>query len=296
MCVISSVCLLGNLDPSMAANPPGECLCRLAKDDITESSGLAVSRRCGEVLWTHNDSGDKPRLFAFNQRGEHLGTSYLIGAEAIDWEDMGAFSYNSQAYLFVADVGDNLRERDEYQIYVAREPKSPKKDTKAIVIRFTYEDGPHNCEAVAYDPIERTFLFVEKQLALTSRVYEFAWPRRDQNKPLVARQIGTLPVPLVTAMDISADGRQLIVASYGNGYRLERNLDEGWRDALTRPGYAVEFPERRQGETVCFSPDASTIFLTSEKKPCPLFAVPNNTRPPTSSGRDLPSHNSPSPD
>ena len=33
-------------------------------DELTESSGLAVSRTQPGVLWSHNDSGDGPNLYA----------------------------------------------------------------------------------------------------------------------------------------------------------------------------------------------------------------------------------------
>ncbi len=97
----------------------------LEKDAIDESSGLAVGRRANDVFWTHNDSNGKPRLFAFDRTGKHLGTSRIQGAEAIDWEDMGSFAVNRHPYLFVADVGDNAKAREHYTIYVVKEPFHP---------------------------------------------------------------------------------------------------------------------------------------------------------------------------
>ena len=34
--------------------------------EVRESSGLAVSRAYPGVFWTHNDSGDRPRLYALD--------------------------------------------------------------------------------------------------------------------------------------------------------------------------------------------------------------------------------------
>ncbi len=51
-----------------------------ASDELDEASGLGHSRADGGVLWTHNDSGDRPRLFAMSVEGGHLGTFLLEGA------------------------------------------------------------------------------------------------------------------------------------------------------------------------------------------------------------------------
>jgi hypothetical protein len=85
----------------------GRLVCLLANKKITESSGLAASRRTAGVFWTHNDSGDKPSLYAFDLRGRDLGTWQIQGAAGRDWEDMASFSLGGKPWLLVADTGDN---------------------------------------------------------------------------------------------------------------------------------------------------------------------------------------------
>ena len=58
------------------------------RDEIAESSGLAVSRAYTDTFWTHNDSGDEARFFAISSGGDDLGTIRLTGANANDWEAM----------------------------------------------------------------------------------------------------------------------------------------------------------------------------------------------------------------
>ena len=79
----------------------------LANPRIRESSGLACSRRTPGVFWTHNDSGDRPRLYAFDTTGADLGTYELKGASALDWEDLASFTRKGRGYLLVGDIGDN---------------------------------------------------------------------------------------------------------------------------------------------------------------------------------------------
>jgi len=57
-------------------------------DELKESSGLAISRTQQGVLWSHNDSGDGPSLYAIDIAGKLLGVFHVSGAMARDWEDI----------------------------------------------------------------------------------------------------------------------------------------------------------------------------------------------------------------
>jgi hypothetical protein len=55
--------------------------------EVPEASGLAVGRRDPSVLWTHNDSGSEPVLFALDSSGiVHGRVRVPIGEH--DWEDL----------------------------------------------------------------------------------------------------------------------------------------------------------------------------------------------------------------
>ena len=147
---------------------PGR-LANLTNKKINESSGLACSRRRRNVFWTHNDSGDKPRIYAFNNKGKDLGTFDIAGAQAIDWEDMASVRLGKTPYLLLADVGDNNTRRKNCTLYFVKEPDLPAgrkpvqgKVKVARTIRFKYPDGPQNCEAVAIDPTTRTVYIIAK--------------------------------------------------------------------------------------------------------------------------------------
>ena len=81
----------------------------LANPQIQEASGLAPSRLNSEILWTINDSGDDPILYAVSTTGADLGTIKVAGARNRDWEDLASFRLNDTAYLLIADIGDNRR-------------------------------------------------------------------------------------------------------------------------------------------------------------------------------------------
>ena len=264
----------------VAYGPPRE-LAKLADPEITESSGLACSRVNDGVFWTHNDSGSTPRVFAFNSQGESVGTFEISGAHAVDWEDMASFKQGKNGFLVIGDVGDNNLVRKGYAIYLVPEPVLPPKakgiraTLKALpAIRFTYEDGPHNCESVGIDPTDKAIYLVSKMPSPVCKVYVLPLPTKGPATGLVAKAIATLSIPTTTAMDISPDGLRAVVLTYGDAYEYARAPKEKWADAFGRPPRRLPMPGRAQGETLCYGPDGKTLYLTSERLPVPLLEVP----------------------
>src|SRR6267378_6624155 len=98
---------------------------------VVESSGVAVSRTYPDVLWTHNDSGDGPYLYATDLRGTDRGALLVPGADAIDWEDIAlgpcpvAFQLRAPACVYLADSGDNMELRPFVTIYAVTAPPPP---------------------------------------------------------------------------------------------------------------------------------------------------------------------------
>jgi hypothetical protein len=254
-------------------------LCVLASRKVNESSGVACSRRRPGVFWTHNDSGDDARLFAFDRKGRHLGQYNLPGAENVDWEDLASFTLDGKHYLLICDTGDNERYKKLVTLYIAEEPLvDPNKPAQkgklrlTQTIHFTYDDGPQDCEAVAIDPTTRAILLISKRGKRT--VYELPIPRQAVTKKLVARSIGRLNLWPVVAMDISPDGRRAVALTYLHAYEYVRAAGEKWAAAFARPARTIPMPVRRQGESICYGPRGRSLYLTSEKLPTPLLEVP----------------------
>ena len=90
--------------PSFVLRPPqsGE-VGRLVHPPIQESSGLVASRTHPGVFWTHNDSGNPPRLFAVRADGS-LIREYVVGAPNVDWEDIAA---DDKGRLYIGEIGNN---------------------------------------------------------------------------------------------------------------------------------------------------------------------------------------------
>ena len=253
-------------------------LATLSDQAIDESSGIACSRRNAGIFWTHNDSGGPPRLFAFDVKGHALGTYTVVGATNRDWEDLASFTHRKSHYLLIGDVGDNARRRRFAMLHLVVEPAiDPNaRDVKGKVkvartVRFVYEDGPQDCESVAVDPTTRTVYMVSKRGK--RRVYELSLPDKPAARTLTAKPIATLPLGWTSAMDISSDGLRAVVLTYVDAYEYARSPGEKWKVAFARRPRRIAMPYRRQGESICFGLDGVSLYLTSEKRPTPLFKV-----------------------
>ena len=249
---------------------------------INESSGLAFSRRGQPILWTHNDSGDGPHLYALNTNGELRGFFAVSGAQAYDWEDMASCLLDGVSYLVIADTGDNDEQRESCHLYWVEEPEVPDSGgtitgilSVAHHIEFTYEDGPRDCEAVAVAEDGRTVYLISKtgKKNLPCQVYELTLPTTPWMGILVARPVSALDIPKVVALDFSPDGQRAIVLTYGDAFEFVRNLGRSWREAFFSPPQIIPMPWRSQGESICYAPDARTLYLTSENLPAPLWRI-----------------------
>jgi hypothetical protein len=270
--------------PNPAGRVPygrGRELCRLESRAISESSGLACSRRAAGFFWTHNDSGGDARVYLFDRRGRDLGSCPLQDIFAYDFEDMFSFQEGDKSYLVLCDVGNNGRAASVQMLHVIEEPPfdanaGVQADQVPVIhtIYVSYEDDHRDCEAVGIDPTSKTILFVTKEKEGECYVYLLPWPAADVKKAYAARQIAKLALPAVTAMDVSPDGRRAVVLTYGNAFEYVRGDGEDWSQAFSRPPRRIVVPERVQGESICYGPDGKTLYLTSEKQPTPLIEVP----------------------
>jgi len=254
---------------------------------VRESSGLAISRRDASMLWTHNDSGDGPVLYAMDRQGKHVGAVMLDGVWARDWEDMASATFNDTPTLIVGDIGDNPRKRRRVTVYFIEEPTAddaqpiihdghemfPK--VEPLTLHLEYPDGSHDGEALTVDPTTNHLYLISKEHGgnRETTMYRTAIPDDLTGQTRELEAVGRLPYRPVQAADMSADGRRLIVLIPGAAYLYDRGADESWAEAIKRPALRVRIPGLRQGEAIAFGQDGLTLYLTSEQRPTPLYRI-----------------------
>ncbi len=212
-------------------------LADLEYQPIKESSGLAASRRNPNLLWTHNDSGDEPFIYAFDRRGKHRGVWRVVGAKAQDWEDMaiGPGPNRGASYLYLGDIGDNLKKREEIVVYRVVEPQiaptdssssreDPRNTQPADVIRMRYPDGKHNAETLLVHPSTGDLYVVTKVSGEAARVLKAKAPL-SKTAITILKQVGEVRFPnafvgVITGGSISPDGRRVVLCDYIEAFEL----------------------------------------------------------------------------
>ena len=265
----------------------------LEDKNIAEASGLAASQRRADLLWTHNDSGAKARLYAIDLSGRSVGRAKLKNADNVDWEDIASFTLDGIPYLLVADVGDNEHKRDTVMLYVVEEPDladDAKPDiTPAWRIEFRYPDGPRDVEAVAVDIENERVLLLAKR-TIPAELYSL--PLRPASDELqVATLLGkidSLPQPTrrdvdfalktkswhwqPTAMDIAPDGSAIAIVTLAPAvYLYERDGD--WLSTLQASPLKFTLRGIREPESVAYSADSKSLYITHEKKNAALLRI-----------------------
>jgi hypothetical protein len=267
----------------------------LVNPNIREASGITASCNRPDVFWTLNDSGNTADIYAVGINGEDLGTFRVKGAGNRDWEDMASFWRNGTAFLLIADTGDNRDSHKNCRIYIAAEPMvtgRPRNGTVSVhqTIRFTYEDGPRDCEAVGVDITGNRILLITKN-RFPARLYEIPLPKTTTTT-VVARRIGELtgiPQPttaelkadskygryraLPTALDFTSTSDAAVVLTYGEAYLYVKSGSENWETAFSKTPKPLAAPRLLQAESACFGKNDIAVFITSERFPAPLWRI-----------------------
>jgi len=258
-------------------------------DQLRESSGLAISRTQPGVLWSHNDSGDGPNLYAVDISGKLLAQYQVANALARDWEDISsgrcpsvmakADSHQPTECLYIADTGDNNNVRQDVTVYIVVEPRvggvgaSPG-IVPAMSFHYRYPDKPTDAEALAVLP-NGDVTIVSKGRGGTIDFYSIpaATVARalSSGETITVQYAGNTGIQpdqrtgqLVTAAAMSPDGKTLAVRTYYEVYFFELESSSGevhWRD-LQRPCSLGD--AEPQGEGIDYL-DANTLLLTSER-------------------------------
>ncbi len=234
----------------------------------TELSGLVLSRSQRGVLWTHNDSGDVPRVLALSLDGRLLAEVTLTGAAAFDWEDIAA----GPKTLYVGDIGDNVPQRDFVVVYRIAEPRAgggapTTASAPASRILLRYPDGKRDAEALLRDPVSGALVVVTKSFAGRAGVYVAAKPAAGVLATM--RRRATLDLgggDAVTAGDVSADGRTIVLRTYASAFAWTRRPGESVAAALRRRPCSVGagLVAEGQGESLALAADGRAFYTVPE--------------------------------
>jgi len=257
---------------------------------LPEVSGIACSRVTPGYIWMQSDDY-QDRVIATDEKGE---TRYLrVKMDTIirwDWEDMSGGVYEGKNYLFIGAFGDNDEDDGDYHIVYFEEPAIEEGKTSITItpsdIKFVYPDGlNHNCEALMYDNIEQMLYIITKVYYNVCQVFSLPFSLEYGDEVQTLTYVCDLGLKsdlgsgakaskgfhLVTAADISPDGKYVLIKNHNNIVALyswillwEREEGESIAETVKRtpqPLYCYSY--EWQGEAICWL-DSTTFYTTSD--------------------------------
>ena len=269
---------------------PATTLGLLKDPAIKESSGLVASRSTPGFFWTHNDSGDGPFIYGFDNRGRRKGVWRVTVAGARDWEDIaaGPGPDRNRSYLYIGDIGDNSERRYDIIVYRVPEPLIPAADSSstkskplltenAEAIHLRYPDGKHDAETLMVHPVTGSLFIITKALFSNPAIYEAVGPLSSA-KTITLKRVGELSIPsllggMVTGGDISPDGRRVALCDYTQGYEMVLPAGAAFNAIWSQSLRSIELGQRKQGEAIAYRLDGKALLTTSEGSASPLIQV-----------------------
>lgn len=284
-----------------------------ARPALRENSAAVMSVSQPGVLFTINDSGNEPVLFALDTAGNDRGAWVVRGARNDDWEaaalgpcgpatrgdDGGKARDGRQEIpgatahcLYIGDVGDNAATRPSRVIYRVPEPRAGAAGTNGSLtaerVTFRYSDGPHDVEALWVGRDGTTWLMTKRRLDAPdgtrrpARIFALdarAWRRPDSLATArlvdsIAVVPGSAPGRMITDAALSFDGTRLAVRTYAEVFIFDADPATG-RVASDTPASACGITglRQRQGEGITWLGTSGWLLLTSEGQRAPMHVI-----------------------
>ena len=234
--------LMASVLPMGAAQAEDSVQCRFSDKRLKEISGLAYSNVYEDIVWTHNDSGGGPKLYAIDTNTcETVAVLTMDGVPARDIEAIAAgVNTIGERVLWVGDIGDNTAARSTISLYEVREPRNLVSQRVRAIRYALHYSQPQDAEALIADPVSDQLWVISKGL-LGGSVWEVPSPLWPGDTPGL-RKIGE-EEGFVTDAAMAPDGSRYAVRDYSE-VRIYRGKPAGNVAAL------IEFIDNLQSVVV----------------------------------------------
>jgi hypothetical protein len=194
---------------------------KVDKKLVPECSALWASQQNPGVFWTLSDSGNKIEIIPMRRDGSLAwGTKgvTITGAKNYDWE---ALTGDADGNMVVADVGNNISNRRQLNLYLFKEPSAQNPEvTEVKTIPFIWPDQKefpdpdlkHDCESIF--KIRGNIYFLTKHRRDTfTELWRIDIPQSNAQANLT--KVAQFDAKgMVTDASVSPDGKSLAILTY----------------------------------------------------------------------------------
>ncbi|MFG1491916.1 hypothetical protein ABMA75_00015 [Halobacteriovorax sp. ZH4_bin.1] len=260
---------------------------------LNETSGIAISQVHDDRMYNLNDSGSGPEIFWTTISGKNTKKVKVNNFKPYDMEDMSLGPCGDLKCVYIADIGDNRKKRKFLSIVAIDEMKL-KADTTEVwpefVLRFVYPNKEkYDAESMVVHPSGDIYILTkivdeENRRAMPAKLFKLGKKKVakaiEKNEKAELEEVATVDLPyhlynynlwgrIATAMDISKDGKTLLVLTYGAVFEFNiefnslkefnaRKLDakSDFRIVTTKKLY--------QQEAIAYGPKDNEFIYTTE--------------------------------
>ncbi len=256
-----------------------EELAEIENEEIVEASGIAASRVHEGVFWVINDSGNDSVVYAVATDGSTSATIDITGVLGFDWEDLalGPGPEDGVSYLYVGDIGDNLRLRSTISLLRFPEPALEDGVIEEVdTIRLSFPDGARDSEAMWIDPVTGdAFVVTKRQANGKAIVFRASADLLTPGDPVPLEEVAAFQFEegvFVTAADVTTDGSVVAFRGYNEVWMWVRT-DLAYDETLAAEPCLAPSPDEVQGEALAFIPGELGYVTLSEGSTKPLNLV-----------------------
>lgn len=259
---------------------------------INESSGMRASAQFPR-LYHSNDSWNQGSVFFMSDlQGQQTQSIDLAGVESlqrsIDIEALDVGPCPEGQCIFLADIGDNLSKRPEIHMLIVPEMETWEMPVSPRVLSLRYPDGQHDAEAFAVHPNGDLYILTKEIFPLRTppaRLYRLKpelWLNEEASYTLeymTSIDLRTLSGSgvdvlshIVTDMDISEDGKRLLILTYGEVFEIQLDLSTLSPDSVlpSEMSYKkIEVVTLLQQESISYISQGYGFIYTAEANPNP---------------------------
>lgn len=217
-----------------------------------------------DLIWMHNDSGNKPELFGVTQQGE-IEKIVKVNAKNHDWEDITS---DEKGNLYIGDFGNNNQKRKNLRILkIANKDLFNSNAVEVEKIKFKYPKLKNkvslDVEAFFYYQ-DYFYLFTKSRKKKKSgRTLLFKIPNK------VGKHVAELISEFkfcnsvdcrITGADISSGGKKVALVNHKSVFILTDFLKDDFFSGTVKE-YELDHISQKEG--VCFK-DNTSLFISDE--------------------------------